>query len=673
MNNRETFIEGVTNYLKMSTSGALMISGVWGAGKTYFIDHTLVDHLKGKYCPVKISLFGLEKVDNLERLITEKFLADYGEEKLLEPATTDKEMYNTILKWIGKKKIHKIGKAADSITEFVPYFKQWVDTGRLMDAYFTMSTLRLPKDNLVIILDDLERAVESIEPHLLLGAVNNLVETKKYKVIVVANDSYFNKRAENYLDFKEKVIERTLLFPPDIISVYKELVKECVKDNSVEFETLMISPQYMDVINPLSELNQESIELRENLQNIRIVKFALVHFAKIHEAFSETTRILSQDTDFQNFLLSLWTLAVGLSIEYKRNRLTYQDREAYIRASATDSFVVDLGDIDPNPFAIQTVETEEEKKQQTKTIEKIRSLFKFYIERRLLPLVPSIQVFDIVTAGVMISKEQLMERWNEYKLSLERQKDNPAIALLNRFMMLIGSFTNEEFPERLRQLAKYTEDAAFPEDVSYINAATYLQHYAPLIGLDDSDIETIIKTGIDKHFNGIVKLSPIAKSNLEVVASEVPSISKWVLDYSLKKLQEVLDKQEKDSVEEAIRQFKEDLVTLAKRLMPDPTTMKTPDFYTYPILAKIPKEVVIDKIKNITPTEVDALCSIIRHRFVEPHHTIDFKDESVFLVHVNQGLEARGKELKTLSDYLLKDHLIDPLLSKQKNKLIDIK
>lgn len=81
MNKRETFIQGVINYLKMSTSGALMISGAWGSGKTYFIDHTLVDHLKGDYCPVKISLFGLEKVDNLERLITEKFLADYGEEK----------------------------------------------------------------------------------------------------------------------------------------------------------------------------------------------------------------------------------------------------------------------------------------------------------------------------------------------------------------------------------------------------------------------------------------------------------------------------------------------------------------------------------------------------------------------------------------------------------------
>ena len=76
-----------------------------------------------------------------------------------------------------------------------------------MDAYYSMSSRRLPKAKLVVILDDLERAVESIEPHLLLGAVNNLIEAKKFKVIVVANDTYFNKSAKDYLGFKEKVID----------------------------------------------------------------------------------------------------------------------------------------------------------------------------------------------------------------------------------------------------------------------------------------------------------------------------------------------------------------------------------------------------------------------------------------------------------------------------------
>ena len=200
--------------------------------------------------------------------------------------------------------------------------------------------------------------------------------------------------------------------------------------------------------------------------------------------------------------------------------------------------------------------------------------------------------------------------------------------------------------------------------MSYINAATYLQHYGSVIGFDDDTVKAIVKTGIDKHFEGVVQLSPIAKSNLEVIATEVPAISKWALDYSLQKVEEVADRHVKDSVEEAIRQFKEDMWALAKRLMPNPITTAVPDFFTYPLMAKIPEQVVIDKMNNITPAEVEALCSIVRNRFVEHHTVVDFKDEKVFLDRVMKGIEARGTELNSLSDFLLKDHLMNPLLGK---------
>lgn len=664
MNTRETFLECVTNYLETPTSGALMISGAWGSGKTYYIDHTLIDKLKASYFPVKISLFGVEKIDNLEKQITESFLFEYSEGNLSESISTEKESVKKLGKLFGKMRVHKVGKVADSITDFIPYFKQYVDTGRLLDAYYTLSASCLPKEKLVIILDDLERAVESIEPHLLLGAINNLVETKQYKVIVIANDSYFNKSAKNYLDFKEKIIERTLLFPSNIIEVYKELVHECSMDYGSDFETFMTNPKVIDVINPLDETNNDNAEHRENLQNIRIIKFAVVNFAKIYQALSETMKSLSDDKDLQDFLLSLWALIVGLSIEYKRNRLTYQERNAYIKASAVDSFVIDLGEADPNPFDDQGQENEEEQKLFEISVEKIRRIFKFYIERRSLPLISTIHVFDVITAGLSVDKELLIERWHEYKLSIERQKDNPALLLLNRFMYSIGSFSNEEFPERLKELAKYIKQADFPDGVSYINAATYVQHYGSLIGYDEKKTHDIIIKGIDTHFENTIQLSLIAKSNLEVIASEVPSESKWVLDYTLKKTEEFTEQKRKDSIEEAIQQFKEDMKTLAIRLAPDPSTLSTPDFFDYPILAKIPEEVIFDKIKNITPVEVEALSSIIRSRFVEHHSMVGFKDEKVFLDNVMKGIEAREGGMNNLSDYLLKDHLVDPLLSK---------
>ena len=63
----------------METSGALMIAGSWGSGKTFCIDHTLKDTLEkdGKF-PVKISLFGLSSLNGFGKHITEQFLQAYG-------------------------------------------------------------------------------------------------------------------------------------------------------------------------------------------------------------------------------------------------------------------------------------------------------------------------------------------------------------------------------------------------------------------------------------------------------------------------------------------------------------------------------------------------------------------------------------------------------------------
>ena len=668
MDQRELFFESVINYLEMPTSGALMIAGAWGSGKTYYIDHTLWEKLKEKeYFPVKLSLFGLEKIDSIERLVAEEFLSNYGEENLVKKETAEEDSFERIQNLFKKMKGRKIGKKAESITESFPFLKQYVDVGRWLDAYYTSSFHRLPKEKLVVILDDLERAVETITPHLLLGAINNLVETKKYKVIVVANDSYFNKSAENYLEFKEKVIERTLLFPADVVSVYKELTHELAEKCGSGFEDLMRSPGFINVINPQAENNLTNAKLAENLKNIRIVKFALAHFAKVYEVLVDTIKEQSDDRDMKDFLVSLWALTVGLSIEYKCNRLTYQEREAYIQAASVDSFAinlgVDLGNDEPNPFASQTQHDEDEQKYLEEAIEKIRTIFKFYIERHSFPLIPSVQVFDMVTTGVSADKLFLVDRWKEYKQDVERKKEIPAISLLNKFLMTIGAFTNEEFPDKLKELADYTVQADFPDVMSYINVATFLQHYGILAGFDEKSITEIITSGIDKHFEQMVNVSPIVKSNLEVIASEIPQVSQWVLRYALKKLEEFTDRQQQNNIEEAISQFKDDLVSLAERLTPNPSSTSVPDFFTYPILAKIPEEDVVEKLKSITPMEVVALCSIIRSRFVAHNTMVEIEDEKVFLDNVKKGIEARGTSGSMLSDMVILDQLV-PILNK---------
>ena len=637
----------------MESSGALMVSGAWGSGKTYYINNTLIKELTsiGKL-PILISLFGLSSIDGLERRITESFLLQYGEEKLVPAEEKDKGLKNLIVKRLSKLKLSKGTQGVQSIADFAPIISQYIDVSRVIDAYTNLCTPRLPIDKIVLIFDDLERSVKTIPPHLLLGAINNLVEIKKMKIVLIANDSYFNENAENYLDFKEKVIKRTLLFPHNIELVYGGLIKKY----GASFDKLMSVPSYINIINPDSDVNKDSVELQENLCNIRILKFSIAHYDKIYEALSDTIESHQGNPNLSVFLLSLWALTVFLSIEYKCNRLTYLNRDEFIKATAVDTFFIDIGSKESNPFEPQVIEEDQiiEKKSDT-----IRSSIKEFFERHSLPLIPSIQVFDLITAGVTIEIGAINQLFEDYQKDVESQKENPAIELLNRFLMSIGSFTNEEFPGKLKELADFTEQAIFPNDVAYINAATFLQHYGPFIGKSLDEIKSIVKKGIDRHYAQLTgKLPVLAKSNLDVIAPEIPSISKWVVDYLRTKIDETIDKEESKDIEEVVHQFKNDLPSLAMRLMPSKDTNLTPEFSTFPILAKIPEDVIVEKMKQILPNEVMAIYSIIDSRFIQHRTSFPISEESVFLSRVMLGIGLRDNAVLTLASYLLEDYVI---------------
>ena len=65
--------EIVLQYLKMKTNYAIVISGEWGGGKTYYYESNLkkliretplITDNKKKYTPILISLFGLNSIPN---------------------------------------------------------------------------------------------------------------------------------------------------------------------------------------------------------------------------------------------------------------------------------------------------------------------------------------------------------------------------------------------------------------------------------------------------------------------------------------------------------------------------------------------------------------------------------------------------------------------------------
>lgn len=89
----------------------------------------------------------------------------------------------------------------------------------------------------------------------------------------------------------------------------------------------------------------------------------------------------------------------------------------------------------------------------------------------------------------------------------------------------------------------------------------------------------------------------------------------------------------------------------------------TPDFFTFPILSKIPEADVVEKLKTVQPDEVIAISAILDSRFIKRNTNVPLKEESGFILSIQKGIEARDRTGKSLSDFLIEDD-VKPMLEK---------
>ena len=69
----------VVEYCKLENpAGALMLTGEWGSGKTYFIEKTLKEELKSTHLFRRISMFGISDTDAMKKQILSKWLYAVG-------------------------------------------------------------------------------------------------------------------------------------------------------------------------------------------------------------------------------------------------------------------------------------------------------------------------------------------------------------------------------------------------------------------------------------------------------------------------------------------------------------------------------------------------------------------------------------------------------------------
>ena len=348
-------LDGIKNYLSMESTGALMVSGEWGCGKTYHIENVIIPALQQEgWNPIKVSLFGIESVNEIPFLIADNYKWPTTNED--EP----KNIIQSLLKFWKKKTSRMVAQSAQFVST-ISWLGNFVDVKTLVKNNSSLLYKLIPQEKTVIFLDDVERVIDTIDVHTLLGTINGLVEQRGYKVVIIANNSYIQQKGEAKLVFKEKVIEKTLIYEPDVVTIFKEICKKY----DTPFTEFMTTPKSVEVIDPGFPSYKKHEDLRVELRNIRILKFALSHFNKIYVACDDFLKNENKDLA-DNFLLSLWACTIGIAIEYKKDRLNYKDRtqfSQYVELSTID-WGFDDGDKKEGGLFDETKEGSTEEKQK---------------------------------------------------------------------------------------------------------------------------------------------------------------------------------------------------------------------------------------------------------------------------------------------------------------------
>ena len=134
-------VESIMSYLELKTTGALLITGEWGSGKTHYMKTIAFPHVEKntKYLPLIVSLYGETDKYNIIR----KVLFSY-----LEKGKNVEFMAKTL------------GKNAKYISEAIPGLNKIINIEKLLmgdsDNFINM----LPQEKILVCFDDLERMSE---------------------------------------------------------------------------------------------------------------------------------------------------------------------------------------------------------------------------------------------------------------------------------------------------------------------------------------------------------------------------------------------------------------------------------------------------------------------------------------------------------------------------------
>lgn len=259
----EKMEKSIASYIMRSESDyALLLTGKWGCGKTYFLDKKIKKSTE-KQSFIYFSLNGATSISDVLDSIT------------LELAYSSKILNQ------GKDFINE---NQDSIENISGKGKALIEIGSSIMTFFAIRKIKALVNQgdkqYIILLDDLERISENVDITDLLGAIHTKFVLNGIKVVYIADDTEI-KDSKKFAKEKEKYIRRTIAFASDKYTIFKSFLDELHIDNN-------------DFMLILQEV------FPEEQVNLRTVKFCLDCYKELEEYYETLSKedFLSPDIYF---------------------------------------------------------------------------------------------------------------------------------------------------------------------------------------------------------------------------------------------------------------------------------------------------------------------------------------------------------------------------------------
>lgn len=212
-------------------AGALLLTGQWGCGKTYFVKNQVSNALEYTHIFLYISLFGMVSTEEVRNEVKKTWVDAWIEKQTSVSDATKKA--GALMKQ--GEKVLNIFKGFGPIAKQISEVSGNVLSIDPLD--FVSITNKMGEKDVVLVFDDLERSRVPVDE--LLGCVNDYCENQHFHTVIIANENKVSSSDDvkiPYSEMKEKIIQRTVLYMPDyqaiISSVINQLAEGYQKDDN---------------------------------------------------------------------------------------------------------------------------------------------------------------------------------------------------------------------------------------------------------------------------------------------------------------------------------------------------------------------------------------------------------------------------------------------------------